>query len=47
MPQKKKTHESMIFVVIVHVICLHTSDALNLVKEAKMYKIPRIVNVNL
>ena len=29
----KKTHKSMIFVVIVHVICLHTSDAAKLVKK--------------
>ena len=29
----KKTHKSTIFVVIVHVICLHTSDAAKLVKK--------------
>ena len=30
---EKKTHKRLIFVVIVHVIGLHTSDALNLVKK--------------
>ena len=30
---EKKTHKSMVFVAIVHVICLHTSAAAKLVKK--------------